>query len=491
MTRLLALALAAVGKVDAARVASDGWQLSVLGPGADSALGRIQDDAFHDALTFTLEPRMVAVLENAMWKNIDNPSFQLEALKTYKHLTRTAPYDAEKSADWWLATLPGFTDIEFATTEAARGDQRQVFEQLVHNTSGVPPSEKLIEVSEKQICDNISIAELALDDLLERAEAMNVEPWIPRLNAKGNPDLVFSRYSPDTLRQGIRGVFTRDGFQNAILPLLDDVVATYSAESAFFLSRCAESAATSPEELRSQVLERYSQRFISEWTYLLRDLRLSPLPQDDLRRAVVVLEDISSSNGALITLLKNVAYSTDLTNAEDAGSRGGPAAPKGLMKFPCKVVKSLCKAKKVLPKNQNAGSAADAPEGDGARVTEYFLPIRGIVEEVDGVAPKIDEVVLAMEQLKLQLQTAVNSDDADRTLDEMGGLQLLTGALAGAGRTLPDPVDKWIIELANDVNDGVTDAIIDRINATWRKDVLPKCRLFTECPSSDFSGHLS
>lgn len=474
----IALALAAVGKVDAARVTSDGWGLSAFGPRADGALGRVQDNAFHRALTYTLEPRMVAVLENAMWENMDNPSFQLEALKTYKHLTRTAPSDTERSADWWLTALPGFTDIEFASTDSASSVQRQVFEQLVRNTSGVPPSETLIEVSEKQICDNISIAELALDDLLERAEAMNLEPWIPRLNAKGNPDLVFSRYSPETLRQGIPGAFTRDGFQKAILPLLDDVVATYSAESAFFLSRCAESAATSPEELRSQVLERYSQRFISAWTYLLRDLRLSPLPQDDLRRAVVVLEEVSSPNGALITLLQNVAYSTDLTLEENAG--GGAAVPKGLLKLPCKVVKWLCKAQTVLPKNKNAGSAADAPEGDGARVTAYFLPMRGIVKEVDGNPPTIDEVVLAMEQLKIQLQTAVNSDDANRTLDEMGGLQLLTGALAGSGETLPDPVDKWIIGLANDVSNGVTDAIIERINATWQKDVLPKCRLFTE-----------
>ena len=55
---------------------------------------------------------MVAVLENAMWREMHDYRFQLGALKVYKYLTHAGVHDPEQAADWWFETLPNATAVK-------------------------------------------------------------------------------------------------------------------------------------------------------------------------------------------------------------------------------------------------------------------------------------------------------------------------------------------------------------------------------------------
>lgn len=476
----LGLALAAVTDVRNSAMVADAGTLGSMGPNASADLERIQADSYYRALTNVLEPRMVAVLENAMWREMHDYRFQLGALKVYKYLTHAGVHDPEQAADWWFESLPNATAVKLDPTEDAEEHQRRVFARLPLNRTHVAPNQNLIEFSEQAICENLSLAELALDELLALPVVKTQPEWIPRTNATGKPDLVFTRFSSSTLREGIPGAFTRDAFKSVILPNVDSVVERFTAESAFFLSSCADSAATSPENLRKEVLELYYQQFISTWDLLLKDLRLAALPKDDLKKSVEVLEDISSANGALISILRNIAYATDIGAAADEDGGGGmpKQAKKTLMKSLCKVAKFLCKAKKVVPKKTRP-SAADPSDRDGMRVSQHFRRIKGVVEEVDKQAPQIDQVVAALLDLKGILETALNSRDPQVTLHNMGGLPALTGDLVASAAELPEPVKTWVVGVADDVNNYAISAVLDRINVRWRADYYDKCMLFT------------
>ncbi|MDW3224239.1 MAG: type VI secretion system membrane subunit TssM [Paracoccaceae bacterium] len=475
------VALAAVTDVANAAVDKNPTAIGALGPSAAGDLSRIQSANYDRVLTNALEPRMVALLEQTMWERLQDPRFQLGALKVYKFLTRTGSHGPEEAANWWFSELSKVTPVVLDPTPEARAHQERVFANLPRNRTAVTPNAPLVALSEEVICNNLSLAELALDEVLALPEVTAMPDWIPRANAAGRADEVFSRFSNRTLREGTDGAFTRDAFRQAILPNLDAVVERYTAESTFFLASCADSAARSEDTLRAEVLELYYQRFISEWDLLLTDLRLIPLPSDDIGQAITVLENVSSANGAFVTMLNGIAYQTDLA-ATDGGGRVVPAkARKTVMKTVCKIAKFACKAGKAAAKNGGgSASAAEAPVGDGMRVSLYYRPIRGIIEEVDAEAPKIDEVVTAMLELKGQLQTARNSGDPRRALDEMGGLSLLTGALVASANKLPDPISTWVVGIADDVNDLALEAVLARVNDRWQENYLGTCRLFTE-----------
>ena len=58
----------------------------MFGPTAAAELNRSQTLAYDHTLRNILEPRMVAVLEATMWRNIRDPEFLLGALKFFLNL---------------------------------------------------------------------------------------------------------------------------------------------------------------------------------------------------------------------------------------------------------------------------------------------------------------------------------------------------------------------------------------------------------------------
>ncbi|MCU0908991.1 MAG: type VI secretion system membrane subunit TssM, partial [Rhodobacteraceae bacterium] len=70
----LPLALDAATEVAAARSATDGGPLTLLGPSATPELAEAQRRAYDRVLANVLEPRMVALLEATMWRQIRDPT---------------------------------------------------------------------------------------------------------------------------------------------------------------------------------------------------------------------------------------------------------------------------------------------------------------------------------------------------------------------------------------------------------------------------------
>ncbi|NJM84414.1 MAG: type VI secretion system membrane subunit TssM [Tabrizicola sp.] len=466
----LPLALDAMTEIEAAATRLPGNALTFIGPTAERELAEAQRIAYERGLRNILEPRMLALLEATMWRNIRDPEFLLGALKTYHMMTGLAPYDGDFAESWWQEALPTAAPIDPFPTEAALTHQLAALQRMAGEEDRMEPDAALVAAALESVCQ-IPLAVRAYNALRSDPAASALPDWIPAEVAGPNGPQVLTRLSEKTLRVGLPGAFTYDGFNTVILPLIPEVAAEAALDRAVFAGGCTENSEASVTTLEADILALYSKDFIAEWDGFLRDIRLAPIT--DLRIATANLKDLASADSALKRLLLAVAAETDVTRVPAEGEEGG--APPGLVKAATKKLGKL--GKLVKTGSKLAGSGADEPEAEppGTDISRHFAPIRATVTETDGQPPLLDDAVLALSALANELQTVAASPDPEAALLARGGLPELTGAIANVAGNLPPPIDDWLRGIAGDTIGVTREAVVGQLNARWRADVLPFC----------------
>ncbi len=471
----LDVALQSVTTVAASGYTSTGGMLSLIGPSAPTELERSSKLSYDRALRNILEPRMVALLEVTMQQNARDPEFLLGALKVYQMLTGLTPIDTDFAQSWWAQVLPDYAPIDAFPTDAAFDHQLAAIERMAIDPDKVEPDPVLVASAVATICE-VPLAVRAYRSLLADLASEKPKDWLPAEYAGPNGSRVFTRISGKTLRVGLDGIYSYDGFHSAILPNLANTAAQAALDRTVFSGGCAESAQISTELLEQDILKLYYDDFIAQWDGLLRDITLVPI--EDLATANANLKDLSSTDSALRRLLLAVVQETNLTRSEEEAAANGP--PPGLLKKATarlgKVGKILKRGKKLVPKT---GGASGAPSEPGQPVASHFQPLRGVVEEIDGIPPLLDDVVVALTALANELQTVSASPDPNAALLSRGGLPELTGAISNQASTLPDPIDDWLVGIAGDVSGTTREAVIGQLTARWRADVLSFCSAAT------------
>ena len=469
----LDVALQAMDAVAGARTLPSGGTRDLIGPTASPELNRAQQDAYNQALRNLLEPRMVALLESTMWRQIRDPEFMLGALKTYRMMTGLSQMDTEFAQSWWVNELPQFATVAPFPTAEAESHQLAAIGRMAVDDQYVAPDQALVAEALKSVC-TISLPQRAYRQLLQDPAVAELKEWIPANFAGPNAAKVLARRSDKTLRVGISGAYTYEGFHNAVLDRVENVAAQAALDRAVFAGGCSENAETSVSALSEDILKLYYEDYIAQWDSFLRDMRLAPLT--DLMIASENLKDLSSADSAVKRLVTAVVAETDLTRPEEDEAAAGDdkAKQKGASKLLGKLGKvgKLVKAgAKLLPK---AGGAA-AVDMTGSLVAEHFKPIKSVIAEVDGQPPALDAAVVALTALSNMLQTVTASPDPQDAIKKQGGLAELTGAVARQALILPDPIDDWLGGIASDTGGLTEKAVSSELNAIWRADILPFC----------------
>ncbi len=474
----LDVALEAMAEIEAARSPMAASVLTMAGPSARTDIARAQKIAYDHGLKTILEPRMIALLEATMWREIRNPEFLLGALKSYHMLTGKAQYDRDFLASWWTEKLPESAPIVPFPTEAALAHQLAAIDRAAGDEAAqrIAPDDLLVAKALESIC-TVPLAVRAYNSLMQDANVTGLADWDPAEAAGPNATKVLTRLSGKTLRIGLPGAFTYAGFHEVILPLIPEVAAQAVLDREVFAGGCAESSNTSVPQLELDILKLYSDDFIAQWDGFLRDVRLAPIT--DLATATTNLKDLASPDSTLKRLLTAVVTETDLLFVPPEPEEGADASA-GLVK---KATKSLGKLGSLVSKGSKAagkigvGGDEEAPPADppGTAVAQHFASLKAVVAEVDGVPPLITDAEAALGALANELQTVAASPDPEAALLARGGLPQLTGQLANVATILPDPVDDWLTGLAGDTISVTRDAVVAQLNARWKADVLPFC----------------
>lgn len=475
----LNLALEAVHETAQAATPAPQDPLVVAGPGARPELEQVNAIAYDRTLRNILEPRMVAMLEATMWRHSRDPEFLLDALKAYQMLTGQAPYDAEFLGIWWQTELPEYAPIDPFPTDESVDHQLAALARMRSEEAKIAPDPQLVSVALESIC-TIPLAVRAYRNLRSDGTVAGLAEWVPADVAGPNGARVLTRLSEKTLRIGLPGAFTYEGFHNAVLPLVPEVAAQALLDRAVFAGGCNESAAASADQLEADILKLYYDDFTALWDGFLRDIRLAPI--SDLAEAQHNLRDLSSADSTLKRLLEAVVAETDLARPvpEEQGVDTAAATQVGM-----RATRKLGMVGKLI---RTGVKVAGPGGGDGAdqesvlpgrQVSDHFAAIRATVQEVDGQPPLLGDAVTALAALSNELQTVAASPDPQSALLARGGLPQLTGSIANEAARLPDPVDKWLAGLAGDTISVTREAVIAQLNARWRADVLPFCQSAT------------
>ena len=477
----LAEAVAAVQQVEAALVPAPATPLDLLGPRADRELLRAQDIAEGRALDRILLPRMVAMLEAAMWRRVRDPDQLLGALKAYHMLTGLAAYDEAFVSEWWQASLPAAAEPfdPFPSEEALRM-QLDALARFPGEAPPPAPDPELLAAALETVC-GIPIETRAYQALLSHPAVTALPEWIPAESAGPNGGTVLTRLTGKTLRAGLPGAFTYRGFRDAVLPLVPEVAAQAALDGLVVAGSCEETqgsdATALAAEIEPRLLDLYAQDFIATWDGFLRDVRLAPLA--DLTVATANLKDLASPASALTGLLTEVAAQTDLARPE-AAEEGGAAVPDGVVRAATKRLGTLGRLiGRADAAAGQGGEEAPAVPAAARAVSDHFAPIRGLVAEVDGAPAGLADTRAALGALANELQTVQNTPDPEAALLARGGLPELTGAVAEVARGLPDPIDDWIGGIAADTTAVTREAVVAQLTARVRADVLPLCRAAT------------
>lgn len=467
-------ALAAAEAVAEARTMPKGGVRDLIGPTATAELARAQTDAYQRTLRNILEPRMVALLEATMWRNIRDPDYLLGALKTYRMMTGLSQMDPDFAQHWWLNELPVHAPLQPFPSQAAADHQVAAIARMRIDDSYVKPDEALVAQALQSVC-SIPLPTRAYRALLADEAITSLPEWIPANFAGPNAAKVFTRRSEKTLRVGIPGVFTYSGFHDVVLELIEEVAAEAALDRTVFAGGCSESAETSIPALSADILKLYYEDYIAQWDSFLRDMRLAPLT--DLAVASDNLKDLSSADSTLKRLLTAVVRETELTREDDGeeAASGGGVPPRVANKALGKLGKIGRLAKTGMRLLPRTGAMAET-DVSGLPVAEHFKPLKGAIQEIDGLPPQLDATVVALTNLSNMLQTVSASPDPQEAIKRQGGLGELTGAVAAQARTLPDPLDDWLSGIAGDTTGLTERAVTGQLNAIWRAEVLPFCQ---------------
>ncbi|MEM9785416.1 MAG: type VI secretion system membrane subunit TssM [Pseudomonadota bacterium] len=470
------LALDAMGELSRASAGAPAGFLAKIGPTAMAERAYAQNIAYDRGLDHILRPRMVALLEATMWRQIRDPEYLLGALKTYQMMTGLAPFDAEFVTGWWQDQLPLFAPLDPFPDNEARDHQIAAIDVMALSTDWPAPDPALVTAALDSVC-SIPISLRAYRALLSDPAVAGLSDWTPAAHVGPNGAEIFTRLSDKTLRVGLPGAFTYAGFHETVAPRIGAVAVQAAVDRTVFAGGCPESADASTDSIEADIAKLYYDDFIAQWDSLLRDLRIAPI--EDLQTASRNLRDLSSADSSLQRLLTAVVAETDLSRPSDAEA-ATDAATETMLAAAQRRLAGLTKLGKTTGLTSQLGGDEVAALLSGARVADHFKPLRATIAEVDGQPPLLTDTTAALVALSNELQVVSASPNPQAALLSSGGLPVLTGAIANEAAILPDPIDDWITGIAGDTTAVTRDAIVAQLNAKWRSDVLPFCTSATQ-----------
>jgi len=412
-------------------------------------LGAATASVYRNALHNIMLPRLIWRLEAQMRGNLDRPDFLFEATQVYLMLGGSGPLDPDLVRSWmrldWQQTYPG----------PARQPLREDLERHLDALLGEPlPAMQLdgaLVAAARATFSRVPLAQRVYSRIKAMAMAQadqagqatqGVPSWSPAQVLGPAGERLFVRASGKSLRDGIPGFYTREGFYRMLLPALGSVSRDVADES-WVLGKTQTIAPDSPQinVLENQVIEAYEIDYEHQWETMLGDLNVTGF--HSLTQASQDLFILGSPASPMRALLEGVAEELTLTvpppsprsPAAETTTSGSAASSKHAQNTEAQLRNVLG-----LPSNL---AAAALP---GQAVDDHFSGLRAVV--AGGASAPIETVLGLLNQVQQQLgQMAAATPGAEPTPPATSDPAQLLQAEAS---TLPEPVGRWLAAIAGD-----------------------------------------
>lgn len=269
--------------------------------------------AYRKALGSLLLTRMLVVLQDQMQDAEASPNALFDALKHYLALTNEGRIDDR-------AINSHFSDV-FQKMYPGRGNESTRAALQRHVAALIDsPSLPTIEIDRDLVANTrakiaaLTPAERAYHMLGQLPATQAVSDWRPSIALGPVGADVFTRSSGKVLRDGIKGLYTRVGYQSVVVPQIMPLAEAAAGEAWVRGTDWAGDASVS--QIGRDVMDIYTTRFRAVWRETTEDLIIAK--PANLAEAVLLLERLSSSAAPLERLSMSLTTDSDLIGDPDA-----------------------------------------------------------------------------------------------------------------------------------------------------------------------------
>lgn len=391
--------------------------------------------AYGRALNAILLPRLLVHLQNELADGEADTRRTADALKLYAMLGGLGAVDGsevEAGARRIFDRLyPG--EGRRSTREALNA---HVAALVARPLAPIAIDARLVEEARERIAGQ-SIATRGYDILKGRAEAAGLAPWTVSSVVGTSGEGAFERASDASLREGLPGLFTAEGYRTIVLPQLQSAAEAAIGES--WVRGTANPPGTAPTEIGREILALYFAEFEELWTALASDIRTRSA--QDLAGMTEVARILSAAPYPLQELARSIAAATNLAGAETAALASTLGLDPGAAPDPFRALREALA--------RPAEGAAPPAEGEEPPTA------------VAAVQPLVDALFAQLSR------AASSSAEVAAIFDAQGQLSEANQALVAEARRLPAPADSWVGGLAANVDQLAVTTARSQLGAEW------------------------
>lgn len=424
-------------------------------------------DAYLRDLNALLVPGLASQLEEQLASATSDPSYSYETLKLYLMLMDPGRMDKELfqywAADDWERRYPGKGQV----TARLRDHLSYL---LAHGVEAVAPNRRLVQ----QVRDRLEkhpLAELAYGRLKLTSAVREAAPLTFEDIAGRNGDGVFQVTGVDPNALEIPALFTYRGFYQLFQPQSLRLISQLRDESWVFGPEQSPIIAGQFDKIEETVLQLYIDEYIRRWDNLLGQLNIRPF--GDVREAVEVTGRVIRPDSPVKKVLDTLEANANLTRL-----------PKGTEPVAEMALEALRRQNYYLSRIVAAASrgaldgAVDLPP---KRVELHFSALTRLVDPSAGSPP-----ITQIQRMVTDLYSQLSAIEPESGLSESpfspaaSSRQDVFHALRTEGARNPDPVRRWMRQIAANAQSVALGNAGERINEIYRSSVLPVCKQLME-----------
>jgi type VI secretion system protein ImpL len=432
------------------------------------AVGTEAAQTYRTALNQKLLPRLLLSMEELMQANMNNPTLLYEALKVYMMLGQQGLMDRDLVTQWFAVEWGlQFTDDPSGKTQADLLKHLTVM--IGEPMISIPLDGPLVEQVQGLLSET-PVAQRAYRTIVDGPDAKALPEWT--LLKAGGPatNRVMTRPSGLQLSQGIKGIYTYDGFYKIFLPAALDVAEQIKKENWVLGGRAEDLSDPNALSLIARdVLDLYYSDYIVEWETIMGDVDV--IPMSSMSQAVNTINVLSGPTSPIINILNEVAEQTRLADRRVSEVVSGVASGVS-SEGSSLVIETLgVRTQRLLSVLETSAAAeGQKPPKPGQVVQDRFQSLNDFVKGFQKDVPgELDRIMLILTTVYQELNRLSVSGNLAGQGEAILRLQEAITLLSG-------PIKRW----SNQIIDGASGAAAggkrSKLNNLWQAQVFPFCK---------------
>jgi type VI secretion system protein ImpL len=450
----------------------DGIGLSAtprLGPRANEVYDRVIIDRLMPAFERRIAERLNAALNTADAQTVR------ELLRVYLMLGDPQRYARGPVGDAARAELP----LAFPIDRQQRGAMALHIDRMLElMPRALEINQALVAAARSRLTREPRTAQIYARLLREGAQSQRLLT-LDFAAIVGNTSLqINATRGGNVLRLGIPGIFTRQGFNEFVMPRLPDLVREEQGTDWVIAAGSADDAMF--QRVTREVLDRYVQDYIRQWNEAIS--AVAAIPFNDLPRGMVVLQALAGPQSPLEAVIEAVRDNTNLPPPTADAQQQAPGTLRQIVSS----VPGGAQLAGAVARNLGGAPAVAAALGDapwpGQRIADAFRPLIALTTAgQQGQQPPIARVRELLSNLYGTMGGVANAPDPKQAAYQLlqrrirDPSQDVFATLRSDSALRPEPVRSILREITSASWSSLLGLAYDYMNDAWRRQVLPVC----------------